>query len=108
MAVLSRLGNRVRATVRTVRLIDSLQYAATLRIDSVYSEEDIPAIAEAGQEITVAPQYFQSEGGFIDPSSNQNKRLLSIRSAKSGDSFHATITPSSDGKEWKITDVRPE
>ena len=108
VAVASRFGNDIKGTILGIQLIDSLQYKLTLRVDSVFAQEDIPVIAEARQEITARPQFSQGEGGSINPSEERNRRLLSLRSAKEGDTFHGVIALSSTTKEWYLLNVLPK
>jgi hypothetical protein len=105
LAALARLGNRIKGTVLSVKSIDTLQYRLTLRVDSVFVEEDIPTVAEAGAVITLSPQYFQNDGGTVDPSQDRNKGLLLLKSAQAGDTVRGHIAPAADGKNWMLLDV---
>lgn len=97
-------ASSVSGIITALELIDSLRYKVSIQINSSLTAGSMENFAEPGQHIVAAPQFFLTEGGFIDTTVERNKRLLGLRTARSGDMFIGKISLTANGN-WVIVDV---
>ena len=106
-AMASALQSNVTAVTAIVKKIipmGTLNFRLTISISQVSAQGEAPSFAEAGQEITVTPQYFLSDGGTIDTMVERNKKLLSLKAMNPGDTFQGMISLTSTG-QWMLVEV---
>jgi hypothetical protein len=94
----------VSGIITALELVDSLRYKVSIQVNSSLPEGSMENFAEPGQQIVAAPQFFLSGSGFVDTTVERNKRLLGIRTARSGDMFIGKISLTAKGN-WVIVDV---
>ena len=82
----------IEAVVDTIVIVTELQYDAHIFLNSSTPIRGTMSVAEAGQRLVVSPQFVADEHGQIDVNNPLNKSLLSLRSAKPGQSFKGRIS----------------
>jgi hypothetical protein len=96
--------SRVTATVKSIVIIDTVDFRISAHIDSSSAIGDMPVFAEPGAEIALTPRYVMEARGVVNISNERNKRLYSLRSLKEGAVFHGKIVRQSNGN-WEIVDI---
>jgi hypothetical protein len=96
--------SRVTATVKSIVIIDTVDYRITAHIDSSAAIGDMPVFAEPGAEIALTPRYVKEAHGVVNIANERNKRLYSLRSLKEGAVFHGKIVRQPNG-DWEIVDI---
>ncbi|MBI1806813.1 MAG: hypothetical protein HYR76_07175 [Ignavibacteria bacterium] len=94
----------ITATVNTIAPLDSINYRLSIRITQVAAEGETPSFAEAGQEVTVTPQYVLTDGGTVDTTVGHNRKLLGLKTISSGENFQGKISLTSTG-QWMLLEV---
>ena len=94
----------VTAVIDSLILIDDLQYRIAVRINSSTSVAGMATLAEPGQRTVLSPQYLLDNNKSIETTSDRNKKLLTLRSSKPGDTFHGKISLVEEGK-WVLVEV---
>lgn len=97
----------VTGVVDTVIIIDPTRYTISVRVTSVASGGMGESIAEPGQRVTLIPQFVNDADGKPDLSHRRSKKLISLRSAKSGDTIQCSIIYSIENG-WMIIDTNPD
>jgi hypothetical protein len=94
----------VSAVVDSILLLDEYSYRLFATVKSVDAKGNRASIAETGQAVDLRPAYNRSESGAIDVHDEGNARILQLRHAKPGETFHGIISLSSTGG-WVISKV---
>ena len=94
----------ISAVIESLVIIDDLQYRIAVRINSSTSVAGMATLAEPGQQTVLSPQYLFSNDKSIETTSDRNKKLMTLRSAKPGDTFRGKISLSGEGK-WVLVEV---
>ncbi len=97
-------ASSVSGIITALELIDSLRYKVSIQVSSSLPEGSVVNFAEAGQQIVAAPQFFLTGNGVIDTTVERNRRLLGLRTARSGDMFIGKVSLTANGN-WVIVDV---
>jgi|GEM_PF-3233881 len=97
-------ASSVSGIITALELIDSMRYKVSIQVNSSRPEGSMVNLAEPGQQIVAAPQFFLTGSGFIDTTVERNKKLLGIRSARPSDMFIGKISLTAKGN-WVIVDV---
>jgi hypothetical protein len=96
--------SHITATVKSVVIVDTVNFHATVHIDSSSAIGEMASFAEPGAEISLSPRYFLEANGSIDIANDRNKRLVSLRSLSAGAMIHGKIVRTLNGI-WEIVDL---
>jgi hypothetical protein len=96
--------SRVTATVKSIVIIDTVDYRISAHIDSSAAIGDMPGFAEPGAEIALTPRFILEAHGLVNISNERNKRLYFLRSLKEGAVFNGKIVRQPNG-DWEIVDI---
>ena len=96
--------SHITATVKSVVIVDTVNFHVTVHIDSSSAIGEMASFAEPGAEISLSPRYFLEANGSIDFANERNKRLSSLRSLGEGAMIHCKIVRMLNGN-WEIVDL---
>jgi len=96
----------VSGIIDSVIVVDTMRYKITLRLTSVASGGSGESMAEPGQRLTLVPQFVSDANGHPDLSHSRTKSLMSLMSAKKGDTIRCSIVYSI-GNGWMLIDTNP-
>jgi hypothetical protein len=80
------------------------EYSLRVTLTRTTGVEPMENLAEAGQKITLVPQYVLGSTGAPDTASVRNKGLMGLRSATKGETLKGRIALGSDGR-WVLVEV---
>ncbi len=102
--VMKQNATAVQARIDSIAVSDSVSYRLAITIDSAAQVGGIDSFAEAGQQISVAPDYVTDEHGKLEASNDRNRRLMAVRTLRAGDRLRGIVSLRSTGG-WVLTDV---
>ena len=95
----------VTAVVESVAVLDDVHYRVFVRVISTDSRtEGMEAVADSGRHMVLSPEYALDGEGDWDRTSERNKRLLTLLSARPGDRIAGKLSLLKD-KGWVIVDA---
>ncbi len=97
-------SSEIQGVVDSVLVTGDTDFRISLFVRSAAQQQN--GFAAQGDHVTAMPQFVLTDSGAIDLSSDRNKVLLKLRSAKAGDVVHCKISLDSKG-QWHLYDVSP-
>ncbi len=97
----------IEAVVEKIDYLDAVQFNVGIFIISSTPVGGRTSVVETGQRLVVSPQFVKDPLGNVDTTIEINRRLMSIKSKETGQSFKGKISLNRYGG-WNLVDVEPQ
>ena len=95
---------RIVGTIRSVVILDTINFKISAHIDTASAIGEMPSFAETGSDLMLIPRYIVDSNGNIDDNNQRNKRLSSLRDLKTGSHFRGSVVRNAING-WAIVDA---
>lgn len=103
-AAMTQSISSVEAVVENVEVVSGTQFNLKIFVVTAVPVGGRTNVIEPGTRLYVSPQYYADSTGKISFEDPRNKRILSLKSYQTGQSFKGKITINRQGG-WNVIDV---